>query len=371
MWKKVLIGCAIAGILVVLGISAALYIAVRRLAPSTHGPKSVSKPAVLIGSGLMSKSVFARATGIGKVTDIICSKPGQIIAAGPSGAAVVDTISGAVKSSVSLTGSLDNVTIVSTPSGSSQYLNRGSWISAAALYDGSGKVLWTYGGLSGVDDAAAGDINGDGRLEFVVGYNGGGGVHLLDSSGRKVWVKSDGNVWHVEMVDTNGDGKLEIVHSNAGGQMTVRDAAGAVLRQSRPPTYFSHFSLCRWPGKAGSQYALQAGNDAIWVLAFDGRAAARLDAPKCGYLGAAKGVPVRLENGKPDLFAVLVSFSNRDTSSLYVYGPDRKLVYQEVLPGECSAITALAAGGSRPESLLVGGSDVILRYTMVPAATAK
>ncbi len=61
------------------------------------------------------------------------------------------------------------------------------------------------------------------------------------------WQQPDGNVWHVEIVDTKGDGNLQIVHSNAGGQITIRDQDGKVLRQSKPGNYFSSFSVCRWP----------------------------------------------------------------------------------------------------------------------------
>ena len=59
-------------------------------------------------------------------------------------------------------------------------------------------------GVLSVDDTAAGDVDGDGRLEFVVGFNGGGGVRLLDSTEKMRWRKPDGNVWHVEIADLKG-----------------------------------------------------------------------------------------------------------------------------------------------------------------------
>jgi len=139
-----------------------------------------------------------------------------------------------------------------------------------------------------VDDMAAEDVDGDGELEFAVGFNGGGGVHLVEADGREAWHRPDGNVWHVEMVDADGDGRPEIVHSNAGGEMKIRNAQGDVMRQDRPPAYFSAFSLCRWPN--GKRHVLFSEEDTIWLLGLDGAAVAEVDAPECGRLGHARGV---------------------------------------------------------------------------------
>src|SRR6185295_3356852 len=110
-----------------------------------------------------------------------------------------------------------------------RYIDRGGggWQTGAFIGE-DGARLWQPDALQGMDDLAAGDVDGDGVPEFVVGYNGDGGIHLHDAAGKRRWREDDGNVWHVEVVDTDGDGRCEIVHSNAGGDLTVRDASGKV-----------------------------------------------------------------------------------------------------------------------------------------------
>jgi VCBS repeat protein len=147
----------------------------------------------------------------------------------------------------------------------------------------------------GMNDMAGGDLNGDGQPEFAVGYNGGGGVHLVDSTGRPIWRQDDGNVWHVEIVDTDGDGRPEIVHSNAGGQLTVRDATGKVLRRAQTEGCFSQFSLVPWPtGRAG---LLHAGDEMIRVIDFDGQVRSRFQTPDTSFLADAHGALARLGGG--------------------------------------------------------------------------
>jgi outer membrane protein assembly factor BamB len=147
------------------------------------------------------------------------------------------------------------------------------------LCDHKGKQLWQSAKRSGVDDCAPGDVNGDGKLEFAVGYNGGGGVCLLDAQGKELWHKMDGNVWHVEILDINQDGRPEIVHSNAGGELTVRNAAGDIYYRAQTAGYFSHFSTGPWPTTAGPTRAIELDTGTVLVINADGSTAAKLSAP--------------------------------------------------------------------------------------------
>jgi hypothetical protein len=55
--------------------------------------------------------------------------------------------------------------------------------------------------------------------------------------------KEEPNAWHVETLDTNGDGREEILNSNAKGQLFVRNANGDVIAQYLPGAYVSGLLL--------------------------------------------------------------------------------------------------------------------------------
>ncbi len=377
--KKFLIGgCAVLVVLAVIVITLGYFAWQRFVAPvmssivppSLQMPSELESPAVIVGDGLLSKSVFWEGKGVGPVTDIrvgqLDTQPGlEMGIAGSRGAVFADD-QGNVNRSVIFKGRSDHVDIIDIENdGVCEFMNRGSWAIAASLIDHNGDTVWAYS--AGVDDMAAGDIDGDGSLEFVVGFNGGGGVHLVETNGDRVWRQRDGNVWHVEMADTNGDGQLDIVHSNAAGEMKVRDRNGNILSQARTAPYFSSFSLCRWPTKTDRKYALLAEDETIWLFDFGGKSVAQFQAPECGKLGHARGVPVKLKSSEREYFAVIVEFRNWERSILYVYDANGALIYHEILAETCGSIAAMSLDDSATEKLLIGGKGRVWQYEVEDA----
>jgi len=364
----VAVGCLGLIIVGIIGAYLAYRFVVQPMFASQQAPAAFATAQVVTGSGVLSKHEYYSDPSLGTIGDVargqLDGSPGEETGIAGSGGAVLLDDSGTPKSSVQFAGRAVHVDIIDVEGdGVCEFMSRGSWAIPASVFRHDGTVAWTYGdGTSGVDDMSEGDINGDGLLEFVVGFNGGDGVHLLDDAGRLLWQRPDGNVWHVEMLDTDGNGTLEIAHSNAAGQLTVRDASGRILNQWEPSSYFSDFSLCAWPTRHDRQYALSAEDDTIWLLDCAGaRTAATFDAPDAGELGEAYGTPVKLDPGRADYLAVAVAFDNWDRSVLYVYDDAGALVYEEVLPEVCSTLTTrgLSDGG---EALLLGGDGRVWEY---------
>lgn len=364
--KKILIGCLIAaGVLIILVVLGGFFAYRHFIAP-------IVSPQLE-----MSKSLFLEDARLGTITDILQGEldpsPGpEIGIVGSRGALFVNENSD-LKSLVMFSVRATHVDIIDADSdGICEFINRGTWSCDASLIDHKGNTVWTYGGMPGVNDMSAGDLDGDGIPEFVVGFNGDGGVHLLDKNGKKKWRQPDGNVWHVEMVDTNGDGTPEIVHSNVAGEIIVRDGQGNIISKvGRWFRYFSDFSLCKWPSKKDRQYVLLSEGGTIWLFDFDGRTAAQFDAPKCGTLGHARGVPVKIKSDQPEYLAVIVEFSSRERSILYVYNPNRALVYQEILPEACASIAAISLDKSEIDTMLIGGEGKVWQYKVQNTANTR
>ncbi len=336
-------------------------------------PTVTSPPGVVTGEGFLSTGVFAEGLDVGSVTDIAIGEfdpsPGtEVGIAGQRGAAFLDEAAG-VKSSVQFGNAGVRVDIIDVEGdGVCEFMECGLWRVPASVIDHQGTTLWTYGeGGAGVADMAAGDIDGDGALEFVVGSDADGGVHLLESDGTLVWQQPDDDVWHVEFVDTDGDGSLEIVHTNAAGQMTVRDLLGKVIRQGTPAGYYPRFSLCRWPVDGPVPLPLIADDGTLGIYDYGSKTVAQFDAPQCGLLGEARGTPVRLRAGQSPHLAVLVDFRGRSQAVLYVYDSEGGLVYREIVPESCPSIAVLPLPDGQTEALLVGANDRVLRYDFAEA----
>jgi hypothetical protein len=239
-----------------------------------------------------------------------------------------------------------------------EYLHRGAWISPAALYGPDGRLLWRSDESSGVDDAAAGNVDGQGKLEVVVGYNGDGGVRLFDATGRQRWRAEGGNVWHVELADLDGDGRDEVLHSNGGGELTVLDGAGRRIRRVKPQVagrvYFDKFAVCRWPSRKDPPRVIHGAQGAFFVLDGEGRKLARLKAPGAGGYAAPRATLVGLGPNGSDWLAVAFG------QGLYVYDGQGQLVFRAVQDVEQPAVATLSDGKS--ESLLVAARGRAVRY---------
>ncbi|NOR53079.1 MAG: hypothetical protein GQ536_03200 [Candidatus Aminicenantes bacterium] len=332
-------------------------------------PQEMPSPGVVKGEEFISKTLFIEKEQLGIISDItrgeLDRNPGpEIGIAGSRGALMMDSNNKEI-SIILFSEKARHVDAIDVNGdGECEFMNRGGGWQAVSLFDHQGNKLWSYNPPPAPNGMVAGDLDGDGTLEFVVGFNGGGGVHLLDKDGKKQWIEPDANVWHVELVDTNQDGRLEIVHSNAAGQIRVRDSQGKILSQAKPSSYFSKFSLCRWPTLQDREYALMWAEDkTIRLFDFDGKMMKQFKAPESVWVMGAWGMPVRLKPDEPEYFAVLVELrAVWHRSILYVYDAMGSLVFQEIIPETCKSIATFSSDKPGGEIILVGGEGKVWEY---------
>lgn len=331
-------------------------------------PEELKTPRIATGSGWLEKKVVFENWTSSTTSEILVRKNPQgivteIVVAGISGCSFLEKDFRA-KKTVTFDKTTTRTQVLDVDGdGQMEFVNRGGdgW-QDASLLDQNGKTLWTYGGMPGVDDMCGGDLDGDGKAEFVVSFNGDGGVHLLNKNGKKEWQEPGGNVWQVQITDIEGDGKAETIENNSMDYI-VRDRSGKILRQNHITAFSTHFSICHWPGKADPKYILTSCDDWFWVLDFDAKPKTKLKSPlpvRGG--GGVWGIPVKFNAQEPEYFAVLENYSLFSRSQLCVYSAAGDLVYHEILPEKCAGIVAFPTEGSVTETLLIGGDGKVWQY---------
>ncbi|HET9994367.1 MAG TPA: hypothetical protein VFQ18_03065 [Candidatus Acidoferrum sp.] len=295
MLRKILISIALV-LVVLVGVS--IYLIQRvdsELAQNSRKELQKLEPRVMAGDGRFERSTFYTGANLGAITQILVGWPADregatLTVVGNQGAHFLDA-GARLKKQVRFSRSVQCPMEVARldASGNYGFLTRDqSWAVDAILFDNQGQERWSYpkGFLKGIDDSVVGDVDGDGKSKVVIGFNGSGGLVLADGEGKKIWQKEEANVWHVETLDTRGDGRKEILHSNARGQLLVRNARGEVIAHYLPDQYVSHFGLTRWGSELEASHILiptkESGNGCckpvLLVLDAEGKTVAHLDA---------------------------------------------------------------------------------------------
>jgi hypothetical protein len=383
MLRKILIGLAIF-VLLVAGAGTFLYYheikpQLRELGVRAQAQRKALQPRLIKGEGKFERRSFYSDADLGQISQIRVGWPADREGADIAvvGAQGVDFISSAGQLKKQVHFSIQQRCPVAAArldaAGDYGFLTRDeSWAVPATLFDKEGNVIWRSGGKwPGVDDSAPGDASGDGKLSVAIGFNGGGGVALLDGQGKTLWKKDETNVWHLEMLDRTGDGHEEILHSNAKGQLLLRNAKGDVVDQYLPGSYVSRFALTRWGAETRPSHILVSISEAregcckptLVILDSRGKKVSEMDSPLGDLLSRMSSTPVRFGNGA-EYFAVLKNESWQERSMLYLYGDDGQIIYQEILGESCPGIAALPEkDGSR---LLVGCAGKIWEYLPAP-----
>jgi hypothetical protein len=176
-------------------------------------PRDLKGAKIVAGAGRFSKEVFFAQGDLGVITDFAPNPNHELVVVGQNGAVFL-TEGNSINRSITFHRCSSAVVSAGLASGS--FLCRGAWITNVELFDAAGKTLWSYeGGDSGIDDAAAGTLGPNATESIVVGFNGGGGVRLLNAAGKELWKQDEGNVWHAEIAPATDKSGNVILHSNA------------------------------------------------------------------------------------------------------------------------------------------------------------
>lgn len=343
----------------------------------------ILQPRLLKGEHEFERRVFYTSEGLSNISEIRMGWPADregadVAVVGSQGADFID-LAGRLKKKVRFSIEQHSPVVVArmSQSGEYGYLTRDeSWAIPAILFDKDGHVRWrSEGTWSGVDDSVPGDLYGDGKLSIVIGFSGGTGIALFNEQGKRLWKKEDGNVWHVETLDMKGDGREEILHSNASGQLLVRNANGDVIAQFLPGFHVSDFALTRWGEEMQPNHILVPTTESrngcckpvLVVLDVNGKTTAKLDDPLGNLLNQSAATPLHFGRGS-EHFAVLQNNFAKDRSMLLLYDQAGQIAYQEILSESCHGIATLTLPDA--EMLLVGCDAKIWEYSPVPRSSS-
>jgi hypothetical protein len=344
-------------------------------------PANLDEPRVVVGEGIFQKSDSPAGNGLGEITEIHFGWPAdregaQMVLVGAYGAGFFDASGRQVKRvSFSEDVNSSSVEIVRLDAaGNYGYFTRvRGWTGQLLFFDREGQKQWGYGRtFPGIDDSAAGDVRGDGQTEFVTGFNGSGGIALIGSDGKEYKNFPEGNVWHVEILDVNGDGRGKIVHSDAGGKLLVREPDGTVISNYLQGSYVSNFALTRWGDDSVPHHILAPAEPkgsgdsaaAIFILDAQGKTVATFSPELTLKFYEVLGTPLKSMNGQT-FYAMLEEYSPWERSILSLFDSAQKLVYEEIISDRCRALGAKPEGAG--DQLLVGCKDKVWTYDFRPA----
>lgn len=339
-------------------------------------PDDLRDAKIVLGHDRFSKELVFTQADLGLITDFEERPNHELIVVGQNGAVFIKDGNSLINTSISFNKN-EGIhgrcvsSVVGVELGVGSFLCRGGWGTNVELFDAAGKTLWSYGGglsagLSAIDNAAAGTLGPNATPSVVVGFNGDGGIRRLSAEGIELWKQSDGNVWHVEIVADDKSGNV-ILHSNAKGQLTMRDANGNVLGRYDPEIYLAKFAMTTWGDDPDRKKLVASAKGSIYVLSTDGKTVARLPAPGsckqhgCTGMADPKGTRVRFSARAP-YFAGLLRYFLWTRSLLYIYDSGNQLVYHEILDHNCDALHA-TPDENGVENLFVGCEGTVLKYS--------
>lgn len=308
---------------------------------------------------------------------------------------------------------VDNLQIIDLDSdGKCEFFSFG-FQEGVTAYNSDGNIIWKYGGEETADvfqerdidnevyvtEAAAGDLDGDGIAEYIVG-RANDGIRAFDRNGGEKWFQpAKYPSATMRVFDIDGDGRSEFLE--LGGASKIRDAAtGNVVRELKGGSSSDAIVFGEDKNKKKAlQFCDIDDNKLICVdenaakfieaeaplSKVKSKAATKTELPKAtpidmgnGIVAAPMGEPissadddesvyqpkaawVSLKKDKPKYLAVVASFIGIPRAHLYIYEPNGTLVYHELLPEDAETLAVIPA--NQTEEIVIGAKDTIWKFT--------
>lgn len=247
-----------------------------------------------------------------------------------------------------------------------------SYSSPPAIYDINGNQLWKYDINGQFMGMASGNVNIDKEVEFIIASKSWsskgvrsnefkGKLELLDSKGILIWKINVPEIWHVEMLDIDGDNISEIIYSDYDGKLTVLNGNGSFKLQYSN-LIGRNFSIIKWPHKNSPDRFLVAKSNRILIYDLNGVVLAVLKAPGAHQYDIS-GISVELTKGKVYFASIVKSKSSSMLAQLYIYNDLGSLIYHEKFSALAPVLFSNSVG--LVDELLVGGVSSVWRYKII------
>jgi hypothetical protein len=276
---------------------------------------------------------------------------------------------------------VDEIRFVHIPSKGSHFVyNNGSWDDedALALFDLTGKRLWTFDSPDGPASMEAGDLDGDGEPEFCIVYSNDEydeveTLIVLDPDGQELWRKEIQTTWDFTVADITGDGLDDICVLNNEDLIAIETSTDVTIPISEAAIPdASLLTTVNWPAaNIDKENIILVLDGKFQIIDASGNTVQAMTAPDLDYPDDIRAASISFVAGGPKHLAVIANgyYPNYFTQ-FYVYDPNGELIYYEVLDSYTAALAPIYSETGQGR-IILGGDDRLFEYTLPASSSAE